>query len=199
MTQTLIIMVKEPNPGRVKTRLGRGIGMVAAAWWYRHQTQALIRRVRDPRWKIVLAVSPDHQGLVSRVWPFDLIRMAQGSGDLGGRMLRMMLAIPKGPVCLIGSDIPGVNSSHIARAFAALGQYDAVFGPAPDGGFWLTGLKRSNRVPRVLFKDVRWSTEHTLADSIATIPDLRVALVDVLNDVDTMDDLPGNIAIASDA
>jgi glycosyltransferase A (GT-A) superfamily protein (DUF2064 family) len=67
MTPTLIIMVKAPRPGRVKTRLGRGIGMGAAAWWYRHQTRTLIRRLRDPRWQIVLAVSPDREGLASRV------------------------------------------------------------------------------------------------------------------------------------
>ncbi|MFT4960693.1 MAG: rSAM/selenodomain-associated transferase 1 [Paracoccaceae bacterium] len=198
MTPTLIIMVKAPRPGRVKTRLGRGIGMGAAAWWYRHQTRTLIRRLRDPRWQIVLAVSPDREGLASRVWPSDLARIPQGPGDLGDRMLRLISAAQKGPVCLIGSDIPEIRRTHIARAFAALGQHDAVFGPAPDGGFWLTGLKHSNQVPRRLFKDVRWSTEHALADSIATISDLRVALVDVLNDVDTVDDLPGNIAIASD-
>lgn len=198
MTRTLIIMVKEPRPGRVKTRLGRDIGMVNAAWWYRRQTQGLIRRIRDPRWQIRLAISPDHEGLSSRIWPQDLARMAQGSGGLGDRMMRLMLAVPKGPVCLIGSDIPGVNHVHIARAFAELGRQDAVFGPAPDGGFWLTGLKRSGRVPPGLFRDVRWSTEHALTDSLATMSDLRVALVDELRDVDTVADLLGNVAIARD-
>ena len=57
MRRTLVIMVKEPRPGRVKTRLGRDIGMVGAAWWFRHQTRSLIRRLRDPRWQIVLAVA----------------------------------------------------------------------------------------------------------------------------------------------
>lgn len=198
MTQTLIIMVKEPRPGRVKTRLGRGIGMVNAAWWYRRQTKGLIRRIRDPRWQIILAVSPDREGLSSRIWPQDLARMAQGAGDLGDRMLRLMLAVPKGPVCLIGSDIPGVRRAHIARAFAGLGRHDAVFGPAPDGGFWLTGLKRTGRVPRGVFKEVRWSTEHALTDSLATMSDLRVSLVDELRDVDTVADLLSNVAIAND-
>lgn len=196
MTQTLIIMVKEPRPGRVKTRLGRDIGMVNAAWWYRYQSKGLIGRLRDPRWQIVLAVSPDREGLISRIWPSDLPRMAQGSGGLGDRMLRLMLGVQKGPVCLIGSDIPAVKRIHIARAFAELGRNEAVFGPASDGGYWLTGLKRSGRVSCRLFRDVRWSTKYALTDSIASAPDMRVALVDMLSDVDTAGDLPGNVAIA---
>ncbi|MBV1895354.1 MAG: TIGR04282 family arsenosugar biosynthesis glycosyltransferase [Rhodobacteraceae bacterium] len=198
MRQTLIIMVKEPRPGQVKTRLGHDIGMIAAAWWYRRQVQTLIRRLSDKRWHIVLAVTPDNEGLKSRIWPRNLERMAQGSGDLGDRMLRMMLAASKGPVCLIGSDIPGVERTHIARAFGELGRNEAVFGPAPDGGFWLIGLKRSVRVPRKMFQDVRWSTEHALSDSLANMTDMRVALVDALQDVDTFKDLPGNVAIAKD-
>ncbi len=198
MRQTLIIMVKEPRPGQVKTRLGRDIGMVAAAWWYRHQTKALIRRLSDPRWELVLAVAPDREGLASRIWPPGLSRIAQGPGDLGDRMLRMMMAAPKGPVCLIGSDIPGINRLHIARAFGGLGRNDVVFGPALDGGFWLTGLKRPGRGPRRLFKAVRWSTEHALADCLANTTNLSVALIDALRDIDTIEDLTGGVAIASD-
>jgi uncharacterized protein len=196
MRQTLIIMVKEPRPGRVKTRLGRNIGMVAAAWWYRHQTKALIRNISDSRWKTVLAVSPDFEGMASRVWRSNLDRIPQGPGDLGDRMYRLMMGVGTGKICLIGSDIPGIRKTHIARAFAELGQREAVFGPAPDGGFWLTGVKRTGRVPRQLFKGVRWSTEHALADSLANVTDLRVGLVDTLRDVDTVEDLRRDVAIA---
>lgn len=83
-------MLKEPRPGRVKTRLGRDIGMIAAAWWFRHQTQRLLRGLRDPRWDLVLAVAPDTQGMKSRVWPGDLLRIPQGRGDLGARMTRVL-------------------------------------------------------------------------------------------------------------
>ena len=189
-TRTLIIMVKEPRPGRVKTRLGREIGMTAAAWWFRHQTGALLRRLEDPRWQIVLAVAPDREGLQSRVWPAHLPRWAQGGGDLGARMARMLGQVPVGPACLIGADIPGITRAHIAEAFQALGDQDAVFGPAPDGGYWLIGLKHPRRQPPGFFKGVRWSTEHALADSMATLPNHRIAQVATLRDVDTADDLP---------
>ena len=73
-------MVKEPRPGRVKTRLGHEIGMVEAARWFRRQSLSLLRNLRDPRWELVLAVSPDREGLASRIWPAGLARVPQGRG-----------------------------------------------------------------------------------------------------------------------
>lgn len=189
MRPTLVIMLKEPQPGRVKTRLGRDIGMVAAAWWFRHQTAQLIRQVQDPRWQVLLAVAPDRAGLASRVWPAHLPRIAQGGGDLGARMVRIMRALPPGPVCIIGGDIPGVRKPHIARAFKALGAHDAAFGPAPDGGYWLVGLRRTAAIPAGFLQGVRWSTADALSGSMATLPGARIALVDTLRDVDTAADL----------
>jgi rSAM/selenodomain-associated transferase 1 len=183
-------MVKEPRPGRVKTRLGRDLGMTTAAWWFRHQALRLIRNVQDPCWDVVLAVAPDRAGLASRVWPAHLARAPQGRGDLGNRMARMLRGMPAGPVCVIGADIPGINRAEIAKAFRALGGHDAVFGPAPDGGYWLIGLKRMRPVPPRLFHGVRWSSEHALEDTIATLADHHIAYVATLQDVDTIDDLP---------
>jgi glycosyltransferase A (GT-A) superfamily protein (DUF2064 family) len=77
----------------------------------------------------------------------------------------------------------------IESAFRALGNNDAVFGPAPDGGFWLIGMRRSRAVPPGLFDGVRWSSEFALSDTIKTLGTDRVAMIDVLQDVDTIDDL----------
>lgn len=186
----LIIMVKEPHPGRVKTRLGKGIGMVRAAWWFRHQAARLIRTLSaDPRWQTVLAVAPDVEGMNSRVWPGHVPRVAQGAGDLGQRMAHVMRVAQTGPVVLVGADIPGITAAHIARAFKALGNHDAVFGPAEDGGFWLVGLKGSKPLPRGLFDNVRWSTEHALADTMVGLKGLSIAQTDRMRDVDTAADL----------
>jgi len=113
MRPQLIVMLKEPHPGRVKTRLGREIGMVAAAWWFRHQAARLLRRIEDPRWRLVLAVSPDAEGRQSRVWPAHLPRVPQGKGTLGDRMARLLRGLPPGPVCIIGADIPAIGRAHI--------------------------------------------------------------------------------------
>lgn len=183
-------MTKEPRPGRVKTRLGRDIGLVPAAWWFRHQTRKLLRRLEDPRWQIVLAVSPDVEGLKSRVWPAHLPRRTQGRGHLGDRMARMLALSHGGPACVIGADIPSIGRKHIAEAFKALGNHDAVLGPAHDGGYWLIGLKHPSRQPKGFLQGVAWSTKHAMVNSIATMPDYRIATVTKLRDVDTVDDLP---------
>ena len=186
---TLIVMVKEPRPGRVKTRLGRDIGLVPAAWWFRHQTRTLLRRLKSPRWSLVLAVSPDVEGQMSRVWPADLTRWPQGQGDLGERMGRLMRRAG-GRVCVIGADIPGIRQRHIAKAFKTLDANDVVFEPSFDGGYWLVGLKRARPLPAGMFADVRWSTSNALTDSVASLPGKRIAFVDQLNDVDEVQDLP---------
>ena len=183
-------MVKEPHPGRVKSRLAKDIGVIGASWWFRHQTSGLLRRLQDPRWNLVLAVSPDAEGLRSRVWPAHVVRAPQGRGHLGDRMARLLRQAAPGPACVIGADIPAVSRAEVWRAFRALGSADAVFGPAPDGGYWLIGLKHPRRQPPGFLQNVCWSTDSARADSRATLPGHLIAEVATLRDVDTIDDLP---------
>ncbi|MFU1477492.1 TIGR04282 family arsenosugar biosynthesis glycosyltransferase [Roseovarius sp. C7] len=189
MRPHLYLMLKEPRPGRVKTRLGREIGMVGAAWWFRHQLARVCRELDDPRWQLVLAVAPDRAGLMSRMFPHHLPRVTQGEGDLGARMARLLRRAPPGPAAIVGGDVPGVRRAHVARAFAMLGRRDAVFGPADDGGYWLVGMKRSRALPATLFHEVRWSSEHALSDSVRSLGGLRYGLVDQLRDVDGAADM----------
>ena len=191
MQRSLVIFLKEPRPGRVKTRLARDLGTVRAAWWFRHQAARLLRRVaRDRRWQTVLAVTPDPEGMASRVWPRDLARWPQGPGDLGARMARAFAAMPPGPVIVLGADIPGVTARHLAEGFRLLGRHDAVLGPAEDGGYWMIGLRRSRAVPAGLFRGVRWASADALADTMASLAALDVGLAATLRDVDEAADLP---------
>lgn len=183
----LVIMAKTPQIGRVKTRLARDIGAVAAVRFFRATAAALIGRVApDPRWRTVLALSPDRAVHEPGIWPDGLPRIAQGPGDLGARMGRLFRDLPPGPVVIIGADIPGIERRHIAQAFAALGRHDAVLGPAEDGGYWLVGLKRRPRVPEI-FGGVRWSSAQTLADTAKNIRErnMILALLERLPDIDT--------------
>ncbi|SFH90638.1 TIGR04282 family arsenosugar biosynthesis glycosyltransferase [Albimonas pacifica] len=193
---TVIVFVKEPRPGRVKTRLARGVGRIEAARWYRAQALAGLRRLAaDPRFDVVLAVSPDAEGLTSRVWPAALRRIPQGRGDLGARMARALRGPGRGrwrgPAVLIGSDIPGATPAAIARAVRALGGAEVVFGPATDGGFWLVGVRNGAALPARLFAGARWSGPHALADSLATLGGRRAGFAETLADVDEAADLPG--------
>lgn len=191
MRPTLIIFVKEPRPGRVKTRLARDIGSVHAAWWFRHQATALVRKLaRDRRWRTVLAVSPDRAGVESRVWPTGIARWPQGVGDLGRRMARAFDAMGPGPVVIIGADIPGVTPVLIAGAFHRLRGAEAVLGPATDGGYWLIGLRHAGPgVPARLLDGVRWSGRHAMVDTLRCLAPRRVAFAPTLDDVDRLADL----------
>lgn len=182
-------MLKEPRLGRVKTRLGRDIGMVPALWWYRHQVLRLIRRLDDRRWRLILAISPDYQVKTSRFWPEHLEKIPQGAGNLGARMSRIFRQLPPGPVCIIGSDIPDITCRHIMQAFEGLGKNEWAFGPSMDGGYWLVGAKRVSAMPQGLFQGVRWSTTYALSDSRETVQSNRVTYTEPLADIDQGDDL----------
>ena len=179
----LVIMLKEPKAGRVKSRLARDVGAVLATRFYRDtMTSAVWRLGSDPRWQTLLAVSPD-SAIESNMIKAGLARIRQQSGDLGQRLQRVVDGVPPGPVVIIGTDIPGITPADIWAAFRALGSHDAVYGPATDGGYWLVGLKRRPSCPRI-FKSVRWSTAFALGDTKANLIGRSVAEIGGKDDVD---------------
>lgn len=180
----LVLFLRAPRLGRVKSRLAAGIGALAALRFYRETSERLVRRLgRDRRWRCHLAVTPDRDR--HRFWPAGLERRGQGAGDLGRRMARIFAELPPGPVVIVGSDIPALAPRHVAAAFRALGNSEAVFGPAEDGGYWLVGLRRRPRLPRGLFERVRWSSRFALADTLASLPrGMSRAMLETLADVD---------------
>ncbi|HVB18610.1 MAG TPA: TIGR04282 family arsenosugar biosynthesis glycosyltransferase [Stellaceae bacterium] len=185
MTRHLILFVRMPRLGAGKRRLARDIGDVAALRFERAMLGLLVRRLgHDGRWRLRLAVTPDHARHRARLWPSRIPVTPQGGGDLGIRMRRALARCPPGPAVLIGSDIPALAASHIADAFRLLGHHDLVIGPANDGGFWLVGARRSPRLPP-LFGPVRWSGPQALADVRGNLPHLvSVGYAARLDDVD---------------
>ena len=193
MIRHLVIFARAPQPGRVKRRMARDVGALAAARFYRATLTGQLRRMtRGARWQVWLFVTPDTE-LCHPAWRLAGVRLnvrPQGPGDLGQRMLKPFKTLPPGPVVLVGSDIPAMQPSHIAQAFRLLGRHDLVFGPARDGGFWLIGARRLRPMLRTLFTGVRWSTRHALADTRANIPaTISVELAATLDDIDTARDL----------
>jgi hypothetical protein len=181
----LVVFLRAPRLGAVKTRLAADIGALAAWRFYRGCTARVLGRVaNDARWRTRLAVTPD-RFTGAGFWPDERSRMAQGPGDLGARMARAFGRLPPGPAIIVGSDMPDLDADQINCAFRALGGADAVFGPATDGGYWLIGLARRRPPPRGLFLGVRWSTEHALADTLASLPGhFRIALLEQRADID---------------
>ncbi len=190
--RTLIIMAKAPVAGRVKTRLAQDIGTAPAAAFYRHTCQAVVSRLSQTKlWKTRLNIAPD-TGVHDRFWPRHIPRESQGDGDLGVRMHRAMQREQDGPVVLVGTDIPEIRPADIADAFRILRNNNVVFGPTPDGGYWLVGTA-SQRYLRGAFCKVRWSTEFALSDTINSFKAhherLTVGLTRQLCDVDHGTDL----------
>lgn len=196
LARHLVIFARAPRMGRGKRRLARDLGEVAAWRFQRLNTARLLRHLAgDPRWCLWLALTPDRAiTCPDGSWHAPARLIPQGAGDLGARMGRVMHRLPPGPAVIVGADIPDVCPRHIARAFALLGRYDAVVGPADDGGYWLIGLKRRPTV-RPPFDGVRWGTAHALADTTTNLRrrGMSTAFLETLRDVDTAADLrPGD-------
>ena len=178
--QHLVLFARQPRYGVGKRRLAADVGNLEALRFARGSLDRLRRTLgSDPRWTLWLAVSPDRP----TGWAATAQVIAQGPGDLGVRLSRVVRALPPGPVVILGADTPTVTRQDVAEAFAALGARDAVFGPARDGGYWLIGLRRRPR-QHLPFAGVRWSTEHALADTMAAMQGRAVALLREQEDVD---------------
>jgi hypothetical protein len=185
--QKLIVFLKAPREGLVKTRLAREIGAAAVCEAYRILVETLLQQIASLR-DVELRFTPDDAEAEIRSW----LRpgwqaQPQGDGHLGKRL---QTAFAKGfqagatRVAIIGSDCPDVTAEDIRQAWDGLSAHEVVLGPASDGGYWLIGL---NRLQPALFEAIPWSSENVLAETLrrAQQAGLRVRLLRVLSDIDT--------------
>jgi rSAM/selenodomain-associated transferase 1 len=187
LTNHLVIFSKLPRLGIVKTRLAKDIGIVAAWAFARQSIINLSSIVKDTRWRCSFAITPDKAINKTNLWPKAHRYIAQGAGDLGERMARVIKSMPPGPVVIIGTDIPTIRPQHVAEAFLALGKHDAVFGPSKDGGYWLVGIKR-RPVFKEIFKYIKWSEKTTLEETISNLPiHWNHKLLETLEDIDEVE------------
>jgi rSAM/selenodomain-associated transferase 1 len=176
----LVIFARRPQLGVGKRRLAKTIGNVEALRFTRSSLHGLIRTLgSDPRWTLWVAATPDRPN----GWLGNVRHVPQGRGTLGERLERVVESLPRGPVVIVGTDLPTISCSDIAAAFAELAKRASVFGPATDGGYWLIGLRRRPR-PLLPFKNVRWSTAHALDDTIAALEGSSHGLLDLREDID---------------
>ena len=185
--EKLIIFVKAPRPGFVKTRLASAIGAAAAAQAYQQLVERLLGRLASLA-QVELRYSPDNALREIQPWlRGSWEARAQTSGDLGQRLNSAFSdAFGAGAerVAIIGSDCPDVAPADIQNAWTALLTHDVVLGPATDGGYWLIGLRQSQPF---LFHDMVWSTATVLAETVRRIQaaGLSAHLLRQLGDIDT--------------
>jgi rSAM/selenodomain-associated transferase 2/rSAM/selenodomain-associated transferase 1 len=192
--QAVIVFCKYPVAGQVKTRLAASIGDEEAMRIYRRMvdhTLRVTRRLRS-RSRTLLFFSPPEARDSMRAWLRRSYQyVPQSNGDLGDRMIHAFLYAARqgyGRTLIIGTDCPGLQPSHLDRAFAALEDHDVVMGPTEDGGYYLIGCSQPHPA---LFQGIAWSTESVFEETIkvANAESLRVAKLDTLRDVDTVEDL----------
>lgn len=189
--ELLIIFYRNPQPGRVKTRLAATIGDEDALHVYLelcHHARRITERLDVP--KIVFYTE---NVLSNDIWPDDIYQKRLQSGaDLGARMHNAFeWGFNNGydSICIIGTDCYELTVEIVGDAFSALRSCDVVIGPAVDGGYYLLGMRR---LQSNLFEGKQWSTDSVFADTVSDLvaEGLSYVKLPVLRDVDVEADVP---------
>lgn len=191
--RALIVFLKHPEPGTVKTRLIPVLGAEIAAELYRVLCEAVLAGTvpRPGEFERLVFFAPPEAAEQVRGWLPSVRLLPQAGGDLGARMGGASArAFDRGAerVALIGTDSPAVSRATVVEALEALDAADLVLGPAEDGGYYLLALRK----PRPeLFDGMTWSTPVVLEETVARADtaSLRVHLLAPLRDIDTPEDL----------
>lgn len=189
----IAVMAKAPIAGYAKTRLIPLLGAGGAARLHRQLTLRTLATARAAGLgPVTLWCAPDtgHRFFCAARMKFAIQLRAQTGDELGARMAHIFAARGGGPLLLIGSDCPALDSAHLRAAACALHQgNDASFVTTEDGGYFLVGLRKP--VPE-LFIDIDWSTERVMVQTRQRLSalGLRWQEVAMLWDVDRPEDLP---------
>ncbi|AYV57126.1 TIGR04282 family arsenosugar biosynthesis glycosyltransferase [Leptospira kmetyi] len=188
--EALILFLRNPVAGQVKTRLAQILGNEAALAVYEQLVELTQKQVNvlDLPIRLYFDSIPE---FVSNKWGNKFSAHLQTGQDLGSRMANAFLeTFETGAekTVIIGSDCPDLETKHIREAFSALDQSDVVLGPAVDGGYYLLGTKSHS--PE-LFEGIPWSTDRVFGITLEKLQLSRknVWILPKLNDVDEASDL----------
>ncbi|TRO64559.1 glycosyltransferase [Christiangramia sabulilitoris] len=183
-----MIFTKNPEAGKVKTRLARDLGNNKALEIYKfllkhsHEITAPLKLEKQVFYSSFLAEND--------IWETGgFEKKLQIDGDLGDKMQAAFTdAFAQGyqEVIIIGSDLYDISSADISAAFSELQDHDYVIGPAKDGGYYLLGMKAMNKK---LFHGKNWSTSSVFEDSLKDMQDAKIKVLPEKNDIDMLDDI----------
>ena len=186
----LLILTRNPELGKCKTRLAATIGDQAALEIYKILLDHTVAITKELPWDV-------HVYYTERIIPEDIwdneryVKKLQHGADLGRRMQdAFQNGFNEGytKIVVIGSDMYDLANEDIRRAFASLDDNDAVLGPAKDGGYYLLGMKQL--LPAV-FNSKDWGTDTVFEDTMKDLQGMKVGLLDERNDVDRYEDILG--------
>ncbi|MBZ0206231.1 MAG: TIGR04282 family arsenosugar biosynthesis glycosyltransferase [Flavobacteriales bacterium] len=186
----LLVFLRAPVLGKVKTRLAATMGKERALEVYQYLVQHTLEHgaaLGIDRQAWYADDVPDPEPCAELGYTVHV----QEGGDLGDRMKRAFgsgFSSGHGPIIIIGTDLPQLSTALLREAYEALEKHDAVIGPANDGGYYLLGLREPCEE---LFGGKAWSSDSVFAQ---TTDDLRRLgrtwhALPVLIDIDTETDL----------
>lgn len=189
--KAIILFTKNPELGKVKTRLAKTIGDEKALAIYKkllNHTQEIVEQLDVDKFVFYsdLIINDDQWNNAN------YHKMVQHHGDLGERMataFKEVFALNYQSVCIIGSDCYELSSAVIEEAFLKLENDNAVIGPTFDGGYYLLGM---NKLHPELFQNKNWSTETVYSDTVNDFKELSLSYSNLikLSDIDEEKDLP---------
>lgn len=190
---SLIIFLRYPQIGKVKTRLAETTSNEFALHFYRecaNKITAEIKKVSQIN-KYIFYSNKNEKEDVKNWLGKSLYYSSQDENDLGLRMKKSFQKVfshGAEKVIIVGSDIPDLSNEIINDAINKLDQADVVIGPSKDGGYYLLGMKKMHNS---LFEDIEFSTSSVLSQTISKIEKLglRCSLLQELQDIDTENEL----------
>lgn len=192
----LIIFTRNPEWGKVKTRLAKSIGNDKALELYIELLKHTKRVTEQIACEKIVYYSENIN--FKDFWDAHTYEKALQSGDdLGKRMANAFLdGFTKGykRIIIIGSDLYELKAKILVEAFESLNSNDAVIGPAKDGGYYLLGMKEF--IPSV-FENKNWGTDSVFKATIENVTDKKVFLTQELNDIDVVEDVQNHPVLKS--
>ncbi len=192
----LIVFLKYPETEKVKTRLGKDIGEQRAMELYRETAGFVADSFSgQENWTTFLLYTPKERKKEIFKWlgGKEALFFAQETGSLGQRMSRAFercFSLGFRNVVIIGTDCVMITEEDVETAFSLLsgGEFEAVLGPATDGGYYLLGLCRKTDV---VFQDMQWSTSRVFKETERRMREsgLRHAVMRELADIDEEKDI----------
>jgi rSAM/selenodomain-associated transferase 1 len=193
-SDALLVFVRVPKTGRVKTRLAGAVGPKQACRLYRLFVEDLLAGLSMDQYDTVICYDPPDGKEEIASWlgsAFDY--QAQQGSSLGEKMAHAFAwAFAQGSArtVLIGSDIPDLNAAVIEQAFAGLNTHESVMGPTVDGGYYLIGFSAAAFCPQV-FRSMPWGTPRVFHDTMNVLKaeKLSVRVLSLFRDIDRIEDL----------
>ncbi len=185
----LVVFAKYPEPGEVKTRIGKVIGMEQSAKMCQCFLKDLINKNSNQDYDLYLSfLGQKYKEKYRKLFPEAILYVQRGKGMEDNLMLTFEdLLDDYDKVILIGCDAPQVGPDVIKSALKALESYDVVIGPASDGGYYLLGLRKFHRI----FKGLPWGESILLKKTIEKLKDNNLTYIFLreFDDIDNIDEL----------